>query len=174
MRRVLVVGSTGAGKSTLARVIAARCGIAYHELDALHLTAGWQVRPAFAADVAALVAEPDWVVDSWGDPAVRDLLWTHADTVVWLDLGRGVVASRVLRRSVMRTIRRTPLYGGNRERLADWLRGDHPAWSSVRGHGARRDAIAACCDDPRHAPLQVVRLRTRRAVSAWLAALPHG
>ncbi len=38
MRRILVVGSTGAGKSTLARGLGGRLGLPYHEMDALYFT----------------------------------------------------------------------------------------------------------------------------------------
>ena len=45
MKRVLVIGSGGAGKSTLARRLGERLGLEVVHLDALYWQAGW-VEPA--------------------------------------------------------------------------------------------------------------------------------
>ncbi|MGW6871433.1 AAA family ATPase [Streptomyces xanthophaeus] len=46
MRRVLVVGISGAGKSTAARALERRLGLPFHELDALRFSGpGWAVEP---------------------------------------------------------------------------------------------------------------------------------
>jgi adenylate kinase family enzyme len=115
VRRILVTGITGAGKTTLARAVAGRLGIGFHEMDALALCGpGWQENPRLLEDVDAISAEPGWVFDSLGYPQVRDLLWTRADGIVWLDYPRRVVMSRVLRRSAARTLRQQRVFGGER------------------------------------------------------------
>ncbi|MFD3326754.1 adenylate kinase [Streptomyces sp. NPDC058701] len=169
MRRVLVVGISGAGKSTMARALGVRHGLPFHELDALHFTGpGWAVNPAFAEDTARLAGAERWVFDSLGYPAVRDLLWERADTVVWLDHPRYVVMRRVLLRSLRRSLTRERLFGGNREAWREWLRADHPAWWAWREYEPRRAEILRRAGDPRFAPLELVRLRSPRAAEAWL------
>lgn len=42
MKRVLIVGSPGAGKSTLAKKLAARTGLPLTHLDDLYWNAGWE------------------------------------------------------------------------------------------------------------------------------------
>lgn len=59
--RVLVIGTSGAGKSTFAQALAARTGIAWHELDLINWRPGWYNRhtrepEAFLADVDAATA----------------------------------------------------------------------------------------------------------------------
>jgi len=41
MRRVVVVGTSGSGKTTIARRLAALLGVRHIELDSLHWERGW-------------------------------------------------------------------------------------------------------------------------------------
>lgn len=172
MERILVVGVTGAGKSTLARALSGRLDLPYRDMDALYYTGPeWAVNDDLVATVSRLAAEPRWIVDSLGYPEVRDLLWDRADTVVWLDYPRHVVMPRVLRRSVRRTVTREVLFGGNHETWSGWLSRHHPAWWAWRQHTSRGREIAHRAADPRFAPLSTIRLRHPRDTAAWLAAL---
>lgn len=172
MRRILVVGSTGAGKTTLARAVSGRLGIPFHEMDALAFTGpGWQENPRLVDDVSRLSEGPAWVIDSFGHPSVRDLLWERADTVVWLDHPRTVVMRRVLRRSAARTLLRRRVFGGNVETFGSWFDAEHPVWWAWSQYATRRSDIAARCEAPRPTPLKVVHLRTPRATRTWLTRL---
>ncbi|MGI3228458.1 adenylate kinase [Streptomyces sp. GTA36] len=131
MQRILVAGITGAGKTTMAQALSARLQVPFHEMDSLVYTGpDWTVDPGLHEQVAKIAATPAWIFDSFGHPDVRDLLWTSADTVIWLDYPRAVVMPRVLRRSLRRTLLREKVFGGNVETLSSWFTGDHPAWSS--------------------------------------------
>ncbi|MFJ9431289.1 adenylate kinase [Streptomyces sp. NPDC101490] len=172
MERILVVGVTGAGKSTLARTLGARLGLPHHEMDALYYDGpGWAVNPRLAEAVSGLAAGPRWIVDSLGSPGVRDPLWERADTVVWLDYPRRVVMPRVLRRSLRRSLTREVLFGGNRETWKDWLSREHPARWSWSQHGARHREIGRLVRDPRFAPLDTLRFGRPGDTASWLASL---
>ncbi|MER7764563.1 AAA family ATPase [Streptomyces sp. NPDC097619] len=172
MERILVVGVTGAGKSTLARAVGGRLDLPYIEMDALYFTGpDWAVDEYFAAEVARLTAGPRWIVDSLGHPEVRDLLWERADTVLWLDYPRRVVMPRVLRRSLRRTVTREVVFGGNRETWAGWLSREHPAWWSWSQHRSRGEEIERRTRDPRSAPLDTHRFAHPRATRTWLSSL---
>ena len=172
MKRILVAGITGAGKTTLARTLAGRLSIPFHEMDALAITGpGWQANPRLYEDVARISSGASWVFDSFGYPAVRDLLWSRADTVVWLDYSRPVVMRRVLRRSAARTLLRRRVFGGNVETAGSWFSPDHPARWAWTQHANRRTEIADRCADPCFAPLDVVHLTTPQAAGAWLSTV---
>ncbi|MFD4502762.1 adenylate kinase [Streptomyces sp. NPDC058457] len=172
MERILVVGVTGAGKSTLARTLSGRLGLPYHEMDALYFDGpGWAVNSRLTEDVSRLVGERRWIIDSIGSPEVRDLLWDRADTVIWLDYPRRVVMPRVLRRSLRRTVTRESLFGGNRETWTGWLSREHPAWWAWSQHGTRRREVGSRTSDPRFAPLDTLRFGHPDDTAAWLASL---
>ena len=160
---------SGAGKSTAARRIAARLGLEFHEMDALAIGPGWSTPVDFVSRVQGITAGPGWVIDSWGYPAVRDLMWAAADGIVWLDYPRRVVLPRVVRRSVRRTVTAERIFGGNRETVAAWLRRDHPVWHAVRTFGYRRDYLAARTSSSAH--LTVVRLHSPAEFERWFAEL---
>jgi adenylate kinase family enzyme len=146
--RVAIIGSSGSGKSTLARRLAARLGGPAVELDAINWRAGWQALyaedpEAFARKVADAIAGEAWVTDG-NYRRVLPLILGRATDVVWLDYGRVVVMSRVIRRSFGRALTRSELWHGtgNRETFSRWLDPEHPirwAWdtySERRGHFA--------------------------------------
>lgn len=172
MRRVVVVGTSGAGKTTLARRLAARLDAAHLELDAVHHLEDWQpIEPdRFRAEVGDFVSTHDrWVVDG-NYAAVRDLVWPAADTAVWLDLSRARTMWRVTTRSVRRAVMREQLWNGNRERWRELLSWD-PERSIIRWtwttHPERRRVFPVELADPRWQPLRVHRLRTPREVAAF-------
>jgi hypothetical protein len=167
-RRVLVAGTSGAGKTTLARAVAGILGCPHAELDALHHGPNWQPRPEFAADVDRFTAGPTWATE-YQYAAVRDLLLDRADLLIWLDLPRGLVMRRVIARTVTRRLRREVLWNGNQEPpLRTFLTDpDHIvrwAWGMYRPDRVRFAAIAGA-----RPGLPVVRLTGPAEVAAWLA-----
>ena len=141
LRRVLVVGTSGAGKTTFARMLAARLAIPHVELDALHCLPAWTERtPAdFRAQVAQAIAGRDrWVIDG-NYSVVRDILWPQATDVVWLDYSRPTVFGRILRRTLRRAWTREPLWAGNTESLSKaFLSRDSILLWSLSTHGKNR------------------------------------
>jgi adenylate kinase family enzyme len=57
-QRVLVAGTSGAGKTTLARAVAGILGCPHVELDALYHGPGWTQRAEFVAEVDLFSAGP--------------------------------------------------------------------------------------------------------------------
>lgn len=169
MKRILVAGISGAGKTTMAQALAERLQLPFHEMDGLKFVGPhWATNPHLHEQVAAIAATPGWIFDSFGYPEVRDLLWRHADTVVWLDYPKAVIMPRILRRSLRRTLLRERIFGGNVETLSGWFRSDHPAWWAWSQHAARRSEIEQRTQDPRFAPLHVIHFHSPRRADDWL------
>lgn len=168
-----VVGNSGSGKSTMAERLADALGVAWIELDSIFHQPNWTELPAdeLRLRVERIVAGDGWVVDG-NYKAVRDVVWMHADTVVWLDLPRRVVMLRIVWRTLSRVVLRRRLWNGNREPLRNLATLDPErsiiAWSWVK-HAEYRATYAEMATDPEWAHLSFVRLRTRREAARWLA-----
>jgi adenylate kinase family enzyme len=101
MRRVLVIGSPGAGKTRLSTQLAAKLAVPIHYLDHHHWLPGWRYRDtADAREAVRTIAEtPAWVMDG-NFSETFDLRLPRTDTLVWLDYPRATCIRRVLIRSI--------------------------------------------------------------------------
>jgi adenylate kinase family enzyme len=173
VRRISVVGNSGSGKTTIAERIGELLGIPFLELDGVFHQPDWTEldRDEFRTQVQSFVEQDSWVVDGNYRSHVGDLVWSRADTVVWLDLPRSVVMTQVTRRTIGRGLLRRELWNGNRESLRNMVSRD-PNTSIIRWawteHDRYRATYEAALRDPANAHLTVVRLRSRRAVESWL------
>ncbi|MFO1310990.1 MAG: AAA family ATPase [Burkholderiales bacterium] len=171
--RIVVIGTSGAGKSTFARKLASSLRCDYVELDTLHWDANWTEReqPDFEARVRARTAGDRWVVDG-NYSSVRHLTWARATDIVWLDFSRTVVWSRVIRRTLWRSAVREELWAGNRESLARALFSkDSILLWSFSTFGRNRAKFAAARASGEHARLRWHVLRSPREADRLLRAL---
>jgi adenylate kinase family enzyme len=174
MRRVLVLGTSGAGKTTLADQVADVLALPRVELDALYHGPGWQPRATFAAEVGQIAAGPAWVLEWQYTGVLGDLLPSRADTVLWLDHSRWLVMRQIIERTVRRRLRRQVLWNGNvepplRTILTDPEHVVRFAWRRHDRHA--RDRLDALLAGPYGARVTVIRLAGRREVVGWLDRL---
>jgi adenylate kinase family enzyme len=99
MRRVLVIGPGGAGKSTFATRLGEQLQIEVKHLDRYYWQPGW-VKPApdeWLKTVESLVSEESWIIDG-NYSGTLDLRLKSCDTIIFLDLNRFVCMWRILKR----------------------------------------------------------------------------
>jgi adenylate kinase family enzyme len=172
-KRVAVIGTSGAGKTSLARRLAASLGHPHIELDEIHWLPGWQPRPVepFRAMVSEATAAATWVTDG-NYSKVRDIVWGRATSVVWLNYPRPVVLVRILWRTWQRCIHQEELFSGNRETFTTAMFGRDSiiAWSMGTFNRHRRE-YPRLFQEPAYAHLHVVELRRPAQAKVFLAEI---
>ncbi|GAA4607017.1 adenylate kinase family enzyme [Actinoplanes octamycinicus] len=168
--RVLIAGTSGAGKTTLATLVAHRWQLPRVELDALHHGPDWEPRPTFVAEVEAFTQQPRWVTEWQYTGKLGDLLPSRADCVLWLDHPRRLVMRQVVGRTLVRRLRRRQLWNGNVEPplWTVFTDPDHVVRWAWRTQGSPGRRVAALLDR-RGRDVVVVRLRGRRQVAQWIS-----
>jgi adenylate kinase family enzyme len=162
VQRISVIGNSGSGKTTLARRLAAARGVPHLELDSVFHQADWQPLDTeeFRAVVSEFTAGPAWIVDG-NYSVVRDIVWSRADTVVWIDPPRHTVMRRLLARTFRRMATGVELWNGNRERFRFLFNRDESiilwAWTH---HDKNRAEFVAAQADSGNSHLEFIRLRT--------------
>jgi adenylate kinase family enzyme len=110
-RRLVLLGCAGAGKTTLARNLAAAMGAPAIILDEIWPLGGAPAdAPAFRETLAALHAGPAWVSDGNFAAVSFDIRLPRADLILWLERPRWLC----LLRATVRALR-----GGQGHRLRD-------------------------------------------------------
>ena len=174
-QRVVVVGTTSSGKSTLAKQIADRFGMDYIELDALHWEPNWT--PAWLEDFRARVEtatnSKSWIV-AGNYRIVRDLVWPKAEAIIWLDYSFLFIFWRLTVRTIRRSVRREELWNDNREKFWRHLK----IWSDeslfrwlFKTYWRRQREYPLLFSLPENQHLKIIQLKTATQTEKWLAAL---
>lgn len=177
MKKVLVIGPGGAGKSTFARRLGESLNIEVLHLDKIYWQPGWVETPKseWRTTVEELLKRNAWIMDG-NYSGTLDIRFEACDTIVFLDMPRMLCLRRVLKRFVMYRNRRRPdMADGCREKLslefALWI------WNYARR--TRPKIVRMLEANPEGK--RIVWLRSQTDVESFLAAhessaalLPNG
>ncbi|MEP7204572.1 MAG: adenylate kinase [Candidatus Saccharibacteria bacterium] len=173
MKRIIVIGSSGAGKTTIAKELAGILHIPHTELDSMYHQAGWQALDSqeFIKRVNRIAKKQEWIFCGNYFSVLGIDFWKQADTVIWCDYPFYRVFFRLLRRTLYRFFARQELWNGNRERFYTnfFTKDSVIVWmvSTWRQHWLRYDQIFSQPGKLPHTKL--IRLRQSKDAKALLA-----
>lgn len=171
-QRISIVGTSGSGKTTLACQVSQRLAIPHIELDTLHWEPNWvEVPDNVMCDRVfhALSSYKNWVVDG-NYSQVRELVWSQAQTVVWLDYSLPVIMSRLLRRTYQRLVTQQEVCNGNHETWQTTFSHNSILLWALQTYKKRRKEYSLVLNEPEYAHLNVVHLRSPQATRDWLSS----
>lgn len=174
-KRIVIIGATSSGKSTLAEKLADQFNYDFIELDALHWEPNWAEAPleVFRERVEKATQSPGWI-SAGNYHVVRDILWPKADAVIWLDYSFPRVFWQLTRRTFKRWWTQELLWGTNRESLWSHLK----LWSKeslfhwlAKTYWRRKREYPQLLDMPEHKHLKLIRFKHPKETEQWLKDL---
>jgi adenylate kinase family enzyme len=178
MRRVMVLGHSGSGKTTMALVLSAVLAAPFVDIAKIRHDEAWAIRPEaeFRALLDAATDAERWVTDHNGAD-MRGLVWPKADTALLLDYPQWFVVWRLTRRTFRRGILRED-FRGNGVREGFW-RHVLPSrrsklYRAVANFRERRETLLAHLREPAYAHLRVITFTSPRQADDWVRALRSG
>jgi adenylate kinase family enzyme len=168
-KRVVVVGTSGSGKTTVARQLATLMGGVHIELDALNWGANWRdsTTEELQYKVNQAMTALCWALDG-NYSKVRASVWAQADTLVWLDFPLWLNLWRISKRTFLRVVTQESLWAGNRESLRAAVSKEGMFYWVLKTHARRRREIPQYLQRDENRHLQVVHLRTPHETTAFL------
>ncbi len=179
--RIVVVGSSGSGKSSFANQLSKKLGIPHLELDSMHWLSEWtpEEPQRFRGLVEKAASRNSWVFDG-NYRIVRDLIWPRCNSIIWLDYSLTTCLNRLVIRSLKRASTGELLWGTNRESLRqNFFSKDSVILWLLRTHSNNRKTIS---EDTMNAdffndgaPANLIRLESPKKADIFLADLnfPH-
>ncbi len=165
MKKIIIIGSGGAGKSTFARQLGAILKLEVIHLDSFYWSAGWVEMPkdSWRTTVEELLKRDSWIMDgNYG--GTLDIRLAACDTVIFLDMPRLLCLWRVLKRlALYRKESRPDMAAGCPERVSwDFVK---YIWDYPR---KRKPAILEKLKSYSHAK-QVATLKSQIEIESFLA-----
>jgi adenylate kinase family enzyme len=121
MKRILVIGSSGAGKSTFARRLHEATGLKLIHLDKIHWKPNWTEpsKDEWRKILENAIKDKEWIMDgNFG--GTMEMRLGACDTAIFLDMPRVICVYRILKRIIIyRKENRPDMAEGCNERF-DW------------------------------------------------------
>lgn len=167
MQRIVIIGSGGAGKSTLARQLGEKLRLPVVHLDQLFWKPGWveTTQEEFDEKLARELAKPAWIMDGNFNRTIPQRL-ERCDTVIYLDFHRVTCLFGVLKRILTSYGKTRPdMAEGCPERLdLDFLK-----WVWNFNRDGKRERYYRLLNEAED--VQTIVLKNRRMVKRFLASL---
>lgn len=168
MNRVLLIGNTGAGKTTFARKLAAKQNLPLIHLDQLYWRGDWEhlSREEFDAALQIELEKPRWIMDGNFDRTIPHRL-QYCDAVIFLDYSTITCLAGITRRIFSNLGKVRPDMGGNCVEHFDFQK--LALYRSTLRFRQKRDRYYELLN--KQTGIKVIIFRNRRQANAFLEKL---
>ncbi len=174
-KKINVVGTSGAGKSTFSKRLAEVLGYPYIEMDKVFWEPNW-TEPSnenFLSKLESALNQETWVLDGNFTRTVS-VKWEKVDLIIWLDYSFSRTLIQAIKRAIHRSLTKEELWEGtgNRESFRrSFLSKDSIIWWTITTHKKNRLKYESYLVDPKFSHLKFVRLKSNAEAEDFLKIL---
>lgn len=173
--RINVVGTTGSGKSTFSKQLAAALQIPYLQIDQVYWGPNWYEPKdeEFFPKLKAALDEDSWVLDG-NYQRTQSIKWKNVQAVIWLDYSFHIVFYRAVKRAITRSLTKEELWEGtgNRESFRkSFFSTDSILLWTLRTYWKNRKRYKGDMKDRRYAHIKFIRLTSPREAAEFLSKI---
>ena len=169
------MGTSGSGKTSVARRIAKKLNIPYVELDELFWKPNWteSTDEELFPKLEEALSVDGWVLDGNYTRTIP-IKWKRCRMVVYLDLPFHIVLYRIIKRSLIRGFKNEELWAGNKETVLKHLftRDSMILWTMKRFF-TNRKRFAINSKNPEYSHIKFVRLRSKKEIGNFVTQLKN-
>lgn len=117
-KRILIIGSPGAGKSTLSMKLSRITGLELYHMDRLYWLPGWipVQDDIFVERLRSVLSGESWIIDGNYQNSLQQRI-ERSDTIIYLDYRRSICLFRSLKRTFISSGQREDITEGCEEKL---------------------------------------------------------
>lgn len=172
--RIVIVGTSCSGKTTLASKIAELLDIKHVNLDSIHWLSDWKERDN--DDFRSITAKTLKGADSWvcdGNYSfVRDIVWKHATHIVWLNYPFWFIMFRALKRTSRRVFLHEEFVNGNYEGFRHaFMSRDSILWWIILTYRKNKTLYPPLLDDAQKRGVDIVIARKPQEAEFFVKSL---
>jgi adenylate kinase family enzyme len=171
IKKIIVVGTTGSGKSTFSKQLADKLNYPHIQIDQLHWKANWQESTdhELFEKLKNATASEQWIVDG-NYNRTNHLTWPYADTVIWINPPFIINLYQSVSRALKRILSQEERWEGtgNRESLKMLFSKDSIVWWMLKTYRGNIKRYEKRFKETQYSHIKFYRLRSRKEIKKFL------
>lgn len=170
MNKINIIGTSGSGKSTIARALSEKLNCPYVELDDIFWKPNWgeSTDEELFRNLKQALDHPRWVLDGNYTRTIP-IKWADADTVIWLDFSFARTLYQAVTRAFMRSLTKQEICSGNTEtfRKSFFSRDSVILWT-LKTYQSNRVRNLKLMENPDYGHINFIRLTSPKQANFFI------